>query len=128
MRIAAQLVDDSGVQVWSNAYDRELRGIFAIQREIAEAVATNVVPKIVARSPVEPEPQPNLEAYQYYLAGRGIFDRRLPRYWRTPKNSSGKRSPLIPITPRPSRNWRFFGPSIPVQRNKPRKPSSARCP
>jgi TolB-like protein/DNA-binding winged helix-turn-helix (wHTH) protein/Flp pilus assembly protein TadD len=80
VRIAAQLVDDSGVQVWSKAYERELRGVFAIQREIAEAVATNVVPKIMARSSVEPEPQPNLEAYQHYLAGRAIFDRRQPRY------------------------------------------------
>jgi TolB-like protein/DNA-binding winged helix-turn-helix (wHTH) protein/Flp pilus assembly protein TadD len=81
VRITAQLVDDSGVQVWSTAYDRELRGIFTIQREIAEAVATNVVPRIVARSSFKPDPQPNLEAYQHYLAGRGIFDRREPRYW-----------------------------------------------
>jgi TolB-like protein/DNA-binding winged helix-turn-helix (wHTH) protein/Tfp pilus assembly protein PilF len=81
VRITAQLVDDSGVQVWSTAYDRELRGIFAIQREIAEAVATNVVPKIVAQSPFKPGPRPNLEAYQHYLTGRGIFDRREPRYW-----------------------------------------------
>ena len=80
VRIAAQLVDDSGVQVWSNAYDRELHGIFAIQQDIAEAVATNVVPKIVARSPAEPEALPNLEAYQHYLAGRQIFDKRMPRY------------------------------------------------
>ena len=80
VRIAAQLVDDSGVQVWSNAYDRELHGIFAIQQDIAEAVATNVVPKIVARSPPGPEALPNLEAYQHYLAGRQIFDKRMPRY------------------------------------------------
>ena len=100
VRIAAQLVDDSGVQVWSNAYDRELRGIFAIQREIAEAVATNVVPKIVARSPVEPEPQPNLEAYQHYLAGRGIFDRRLPRYWTHAEEQFRKAVAIDPNTPR----------------------------
>lgn len=81
VRIAAQLVDESGVQVWSNAYDRDLRGIFAIQQEIAEAVATNVVPKIVARSPVESEKLPNVEAYQHYLAGRQIFDNRQPRFW-----------------------------------------------
>ena len=80
VRIAAQLVDDSGVQVWSNAYDRELHGIFAIQQEIAEAVATNVVPKIVARSPAEPETLPNLEAYQHYWRGVEIFDKRMPRY------------------------------------------------
>ena len=55
-------------------------GIFAIQQDIAEAVATNVVPKIVARSPAEPEALPNLEAYQHYLAGRQIFDKRMPRY------------------------------------------------
>jgi adenylate cyclase len=80
VRITAQLVDDSGVQVWSDAYDRERHGIFAIQQDIAEAVATNVVPKIVARSPAEPEALPNLEAYQHYLVGRQIFDKRMPRY------------------------------------------------
>ena len=32
VRIAAQLVDDSGVQVWSNAYDRELQGYLRSSR------------------------------------------------------------------------------------------------
>jgi adenylate cyclase len=81
VRIAAQLVDDSGAQVWSKAYDRELRGIFAIQQEIAEAVAINVVPRIAARSRAQYEAPPNLDAYQHYLAGRAIMATRPPRFW-----------------------------------------------
>ena len=40
LRITAQLVDvDTGFQIWSERYDRELTDIFAIQDEIASAIA-----------------------------------------------------------------------------------------
>src|SRR5258707_11135083 len=40
LRITAQLVQaDSGVNVWSDSYDRELTDIFAIQEDIARAIA-----------------------------------------------------------------------------------------
>jgi TolB-like protein len=42
LRIATQLVDRKGVQVWSSSFDRELGGIFVLQDEIAEAVATSI--------------------------------------------------------------------------------------
>jgi TolB-like protein/Flp pilus assembly protein TadD len=82
LRISAQLVDRSGVQVWSESFDRELGGIFALQEEIAEAVATRIVPRIV---PPAREPRlPDLEAYEAYLAGREILARR--------ENRSGPRA------------------------------------
>ena len=74
LRISAQLVDRSGVQVWSSSFDRELGAIFALQEEIAEAVATSIVPQIVA-PPTAPR-LPDLEAYQEYLAGREILASR----------------------------------------------------
>jgi serine/threonine protein kinase/tetratricopeptide (TPR) repeat protein len=74
LRIAAQLVDGSGFQVWSATFDRELTGIFAIQAEIAEAVATSIVPQISA-PPVE-ESLPDIEAYQHYLVGRELVQKR----------------------------------------------------
>jgi TolB-like protein/Tfp pilus assembly protein PilF len=74
LRIAAQLVDRSGRQVWSSTFDRELGGVFALQDEIAEAVATSIVPQI-APLPVEAR-LPDLDAYEAYLAGRTILARR----------------------------------------------------
>jgi TolB-like protein/Tfp pilus assembly protein PilF len=77
LRISAQLVDRAGVQVWSSSFDRELGAIFALQEEIAEAVATSIVPKIVP--PPSAERFPDLEAFQEYLAGRELLaSRRRP--------------------------------------------------
>jgi TolB-like protein len=76
LRIAAQLVDQSGVQIWSNSFDRQLGAIFALQDEIAEAVATSIVPQIVAQPAMER--LPDLEAYEAYLTGREILARREP--------------------------------------------------
>jgi TolB-like protein/tetratricopeptide (TPR) repeat protein len=75
LRIAAQLVDRTGVQVWSNTFDRELGGIFALQDEIAEAVATSIVPHIVPPATVAHH-EPDIEAYQEYLIGREHLTRR----------------------------------------------------
>jgi TolB-like protein len=42
LRITAQLVRaDNGLQVWSENYDRALTDVFAIQEDIAEAIATS---------------------------------------------------------------------------------------
>jgi TolB-like protein/Tfp pilus assembly protein PilF len=74
LRIAAQLVDQNGVQVWQQSFDRELGAIFRLQDEIAEAVATSIVPQIVPQ-PAESR-LPDLEAYEAYLTGREILARR----------------------------------------------------
>ena len=74
LRITAQLMDRSGVQVWSGTFDRELSEIFAIQAEIAEAVATSIVPHI---APPPPDRRlPDIEAYQHFLVGREIVRQR----------------------------------------------------
>jgi TolB-like protein/Tfp pilus assembly protein PilF len=78
LRIAAQLVDRTGVQVWSSTFDRELGGIFVLQDEIAEAVATSIVPQIVP--PAIEHREPDLEAYREYLVGRDLVARR-PSLW-----------------------------------------------
>ena len=75
LRIAAQLLDEQGVQVWSQSFDRELEDIFAIQSEIAEAVAG------VVASQLAPQPArrhvPDLEAYAQFLNGRSLLHARL---------------------------------------------------
>ena len=74
LRITAQLVDENGVQTWSSAFDRRLEDIFAIQTEIADLVATTVVPKIVPDHAAAYEP--DLNAYQHYLTGREYLHKR----------------------------------------------------
>jgi TolB-like protein len=74
LRISAQLVDEKGVQRWSEAFDRTLADIFAIQTEIADVVATMVVPQISVSHATRREP--DLAAYQHFLTGRELFRRR----------------------------------------------------
>jgi len=78
LRITAQLVDDAGTQLWSSAFDRRLEDIFAIQAEIADIVATTVVPQIVPDHADTYEP--DLVAYQHYLIGREyVHERMVPQ-------------------------------------------------
>ena len=79
LRIAAQLVDRTGVQVWSDSFDREYGRIFALQDEIAEAVATNIVPRIAR--PAAEQRRPDVDAYHEYLIGRELMTRRMSAWW-----------------------------------------------
>jgi TolB-like protein/Flp pilus assembly protein TadD len=77
VRVTARLLDDSGYQVWSQTFDRELVEIFAVQSEIASTVASEIINEIV---PLQDLPAgrttTNMEAYNAYLAGRAHFDTR----------------------------------------------------
>jgi len=75
VRVSAQLLDERGVQVWGESYDRELTDIFAIQSEIASQVATRVVPRIVpSMATID---VPGGAAYEHFLAGRTLLHKRL---------------------------------------------------
>lgn len=80
VRVTAQLVDDSGFQVWSETFDRKLDGIFSIQTDIANSVATQLVAEIVPREPGRGTTTQNVDAYQEYLIGRDFFNRREPHW------------------------------------------------
>jgi TolB-like protein/cytochrome c-type biogenesis protein CcmH/NrfG len=72
VRITAQLVDArDGIHRWSETYDRELGDIFAIQTEIATAIATALRVSLSSeeRVRVATPPTQNLAAYQAYLLG-----------------------------------------------------------
>jgi TolB-like protein/Flp pilus assembly protein TadD len=75
LRISANLVDETGAQRWSKNFDRELGDIFAIQIEIAQVVASTVVPRIVG--PARQEYEPSLQAYQSFLEGQELLRRRV---------------------------------------------------
>ena len=73
LRVSAQLLDAKGVQVWSESFDRQLKNVFEIQSEIASAVASTVASQMV---PDTDGHEPNLDAYEHYLAGRTLLHRR----------------------------------------------------
>jgi len=76
LRISAQLVDDTGAQRWSKTFDRQLENVFDIQAEIADVVASTVVPQITHQSASAYEP--GVDAYQHFLAGREFVHQRNP--------------------------------------------------
>ncbi len=79
MRIAAQLVSAAdGYQLWSQAYDRELTDVFAVQEEIARAIvaALRVKLGIAEGAALSSAPTKDLEAYDLYLKGRFAWNQR----------------------------------------------------
>jgi len=77
IRVTAQLINaEDGSHLWSERYDRELADVFAIQDEIAQAIAAALQMKLSA----EPARQytPKLPAYEAYLKGRHHLARLTP--------------------------------------------------
>jgi serine/threonine-protein kinase len=79
VRITVQLSDaQNGYQLWSERYDRELKDIFDVQDEIAKALAERLRVTLVGGKDnrLVEQATTNLEAYQLYLKGRALVDRR----------------------------------------------------
>ena len=82
VRVTARLIDDSGFQVWSETFDRELESIFVIQTEIATTVASQIVNEIVPFGELPAgKTTSNMDAYNEYLVGRAYLNSRVPG-WR----------------------------------------------
>jgi serine/threonine-protein kinase len=79
LRITAQMVNAAdGYQLWSERYDREMTDVFAVQDEIANAIATRLRGTIVAeanRGRARGGTR-NLEAYEFLLRGRALQIKR----------------------------------------------------
>ena len=68
IRITAQLVDaHNGFHIWSDTFERELQGVFAVQDEITRAIVDALKIKLAVAPPAR-VPQ-NTEAYDLYLQG-----------------------------------------------------------
>jgi serine/threonine-protein kinase len=71
VRITAQLIVASdGSHLWSERYDRDLADVFAIQDEIARAIARELQTKL---GPPRIRHQPSLAAYEAVLKGRHFY-------------------------------------------------------
>lgn len=81
VRITAQLIDaEEGFHLWSETYDRDLKDVFAIQDEIARAIAKALKLKL-AEGGAGPALGADgegidLEAYDLYLRALGLLPKR----------------------------------------------------
>jgi TolB-like protein/Flp pilus assembly protein TadD len=79
VRIVAELVNAAdGSELWSQTFDRELKDIFAVQTEIANAVAASLKLTLLGaenRSATKNATE-NVEAHTAYLQGHFYFQRR----------------------------------------------------
>jgi protein kinase/serine/threonine-protein kinase len=78
VRITAQLIDArTDRHLWSARYDRRLEDVFAMQSDIAKAIAgaleAELAPGVEER--IERAPTDDLVAYELYLHGRDYFSR-----------------------------------------------------
>jgi len=72
VRVNAQLVDTrSYSQLWAQSYDRDLADVFAIQSEIANAIADQLQANLTdqEKQVITAKPTDNPEAYDAYLRG-----------------------------------------------------------
>ena len=70
IRVTAQLISaEDGYHLWSERYDRELTDVFAIQDEIAQAIAGALQMKLAARF-ARTRHTPKMPAYEALLKGR----------------------------------------------------------
>ncbi|MEY2493431.1 MAG: hypothetical protein QOH24_2382 [Verrucomicrobiota bacterium] len=68
VRITTQLINArDGFQLWSETYERELQGVFALQDEITRAIVDALKIKLAISLPARE--QRNTEAYDLYLQG-----------------------------------------------------------
>ncbi len=76
IRIIAQLIDATNDKhLWAETYEQDLSDVFAIQREVAQKIASSlkavITPEVKER--IDNIPTENLEAYEYYLKGEEAF-------------------------------------------------------
>ena len=79
VRIVVSLIKASdGSQIWSQTYERQLKGVFAVQSDIATSVASALKAGVFGQSieATDKPPSGNLAAYDAMLQGRYYAERR----------------------------------------------------
>lgn len=79
VRINVQLVDvNNGLQTWSEKYDRKLDNVFAVEDEIAKAIATKLRVQLTggAGQPLVADSTSNPQAHELYLRGLALLAAR----------------------------------------------------
>jgi len=79
VRVTAQLIDTGdGGHMWSERFDRELTDVFALEDEIAEAIAARLRVDLKRTEGEQRRPEVDVEAHNAFLEGRYHFARGTP--------------------------------------------------
>jgi adenylate cyclase len=74
IRVTAQLINArDGFHIWSDTFERELQGVFAVQDEITRSIVDALKIKLAVAPPQRSRPNP--EAYDDYLRGLYLSNR-----------------------------------------------------
>lgn len=99
LRVTAQLINvEDGYHLWSEGFDRELKDVFGIQKEIAESVARafRVTLTPSEEQAIEKKPTENIEAYEFYLRGRRYFYQLNRQGWEQSREAFSRAIELDP--------------------------------
>ncbi len=101
--MTAQLINaEDGYHLWSERYDRELTDVFAIQDDIAQAIAEALRVTLALALCLY---APNLAAYEAFLQGRHYWAKLTPESLALSRNTSSWRWPSIRSLRRPAALW-----------------------
>ena len=79
VRVNVQLINAmTDAHLWADTYDRKLTDIFAVESEIAKAIAETLQARLTGaeKSSIAKAPTANPEAYELYLKGRFFWNKR----------------------------------------------------
>src|SRR5205823_5052340 len=79
VRVNVQLVNAiTDAHLWADTFDRQLTDIFAVETEIAKAIAESLQAKLTGseKNSIAKVPTVNTEAYELYLKGRFFWNKR----------------------------------------------------
>jgi TolB-like protein/class 3 adenylate cyclase len=87
VRVNAQLIDArTDKHLWARTYDRDLADVFAIETEVAQAIANELQAKLSAseKASIEEKPTQDLAAYDFYVRAIPLID------WAALSSTAGK--------------------------------------
>lgn len=103
VRVTAQLLDQTGLLVWSETFDRKLDNIFAIQSEIAASVVSRITSEIVDSNNSSADRTTDvIAAYDEYLIGRHFTHTR-PIDWHAKSQAAFRKA--IDLDPEYAPAW-----------------------
>jgi TolB-like protein/Tfp pilus assembly protein PilF len=77
LRVVAQLIGAAdGYHLWSKTYDRELKGVFSLEDELARAIVQALKPRLVPAAALVQTTTSSTEAHDLYLKGRYFWNQR----------------------------------------------------
>jgi TolB-like protein/class 3 adenylate cyclase/Flp pilus assembly protein TadD len=79
LAVRTELVDVAdGTEIWGQQYNRKLADVFAVQEEIAKEISEKLRLKLsgAERQQLTKRPTENIKAFQYYMQGRSVGQRR----------------------------------------------------